>query len=199
MDPFGSPDTLNIHVYHAPGATMYNATIYGPDFVPFAGIPLLESQRYAPTPDPEAMVASWSTRQALPWLEPGGQWPKSNAVDWRCVDARGWPLVCFYSEYFLAPSFGHDTRGSFTMPGNHVRGYGGFLGRAKSVELPYFPIWPNLALDAAIFSAAWWLLLIAPRTIRSTLRRRSGHCPGCGYDLRATPSALPCPECGRAR
>ncbi len=199
MDPFGGPDTLDITTYHALGATMYNATVYGPDYQPYVGIPLIETQNYAPTPDPRAMMASWSTHYVVPWLEPGGQWPKSNSVDWRCVDARGWPLVCFYSEYLLTPNFGHGTRGSFTMPGTRVRHYGDLFGRNKSVELPYIPIWPNFAIDSAIYSAAWWLLLIAPLTIRSTLRRRRGRCPACGYNLSATPAPLPCPECGHTR
>ena len=54
----------------------------------------------------------------------------------------------------------------------------------------YFPHWLPLALFAA--PPAFWLA--AARRRRN--RARLGHCPTCGYDLRATPER--CPECGTA-
>jgi hypothetical protein len=40
-----------------------------------------------------------------------------------------------------------------------------------------------------------WLLLLARRRILRRRLAKSGKCPHCGYDLRATPGR--CPECGR--
>ena len=60
----------------------------------------------------------------------------------------------------------------------------------RSVTLPYW----LLLLPAAILP-----LVRAGPTLRPLLRRRRGrpgHCPTCGYDLRATPAG--CPECGTA-
>jgi hypothetical protein len=55
------------------------------------------------------------------------------------------------------------------------------------------PIWPILALAAVAPILAMWRLGLRWR--RQRRLRMTGHCPACGYDLRATPQR--CPECGR--
>jgi hypothetical protein len=74
---------------------------------------------------------------------------------------------------------------------NHARRFGpivwvhaaGWIGEWRAVFIPY------------------WLIaaLAAPLPLLAIHRRRRpcpGHCPQCGYDLRATPDR--CPECGHA-
>jgi hypothetical protein len=39
-----------------------------------------------------------------------------------------------------------------------------------------------------------WLVFAAVDAWRTKRRHPTGHCPACGYDLRASPSR--CPECG---
>jgi hypothetical protein len=55
----------------------------------------------------------------------------------------------------------------------------------RSLRVSYF----FAGLLALVLPVAWYAGYVARRT-----RRRAGHCPSCGYDLRATPGS--CPECG---
>jgi hypothetical protein len=50
------------------------------------------------------------------------------------------------------------------------------------------PLWSMACLSFGSFA------LLAAHAWRARRRRRSGLCPDCGYDLRATPDR--CPECG---
>src|ERR1039458_6083331 len=76
-----------------------------------------------------------------------------------------------------------------------IQGFAGF-GYVKLQAMPlervtWAIIWPywSMILITLIVPTAW---LIGWRKKRK--RREQGHCPKCGYDLRATPDQ--CPECG---
>ena len=65
---------------------------------------------------------------------------------------------------------------------------GGFAKMPYDLVVVTVPHWAIILLTAAL---AWW----CGRPARMARRRRkAGQCPGCGYDLRASPGQ--CPECG---
>jgi hypothetical protein len=68
-----------------------------------------------------------------------------------------------------------------------VRSWSGVLAY-RSVDLPWF----GIAAVTAVLPATQVVPL--GRRLRGRRRSSRGLCPGCGYDLRATPGR--CPECG---
>ncbi len=61
--------------------------------------------------------------------------------------------------------------------------------------LPFYPLWPGLLANVAMFSAMWLLVFRGVRVWRRVLRNRKGVCVACRYDLRGSVSGM-CPECG---
>jgi predicted RNA-binding Zn-ribbon protein involved in translation (DUF1610 family) len=64
---------------------------------------------------------------------------------------------------------------------------------------PYLPLWPGFALNTLFYAVLAWGVWQVPLAMRRRSRRRAGRCIKCGYDLRATPAASPCPECGEPK
>lgn len=104
---------------------------------------------------------------------------------------QGWPWPCVSCEY----SDGDGAAGGFVIT-EPVRVNLGVAGATIPRALAWRPYWPGAAINAAIFSLAWWLMLAVPPMVLRTRRRRRGRCAKCGYDLRATDDGR-CPECGR--
>lgn len=99
----------------------------------------------------------------------------------------------------LRPEKWHGTSGDFdvakcvaTVDGNQLPAIRQQWHRrldVATVSVPYWMLSTATAVLPALF-VAWRLRSF----IRRRRLRRSGYCPDCGYDLRATPSR--CPECG---
>lgn len=67
--------------------------------------------------------------------------------------------------------------------------------RDRSLSVPTGIRAVGLVVNSACYASVWWLLLTVPG-FRGRWRQRRGLCVSCGYDLRATPTNMPCPECG---
>lgn len=64
--------------------------------------------------------------------------------------------------------------------------------------LPFYPLWPGLLANMAIFSVMWLAIFRGVRVCRRLMRMRRGVCVVCRYDLRGSESGV-CPECGEGQ
>lgn len=113
----------------------------------------------------------------------------------QCVYASGWPFIALESE----------NRTEETARGGRVDywGYGQSYplwipGRVKNWEqsmLPLRPVLPGFVLGTLVWGVASLALAWGCVSVRRGIRRRSGRCEMCGYDLKGTPTGV-CPECG---
>lgn len=143
---------------------------------------------------------------------PPPPWAATISIDFRegfdqvTTTATGWPFRCFRGEHWINWRAAADRNPTpiIVIPGLKLPtnaelhpGLWTFThhGTMESA-IPHQPIWPGFVVNIAVFSGAWLLLLYTPGVARRGLRRRRGRCPGCNYDLRATPRSSPCPECG---
>lgn len=133
---------------------------------------------------------AWSNHDALPILV---------ADSGRDTLAFGLPFRCFVGSTETSPS-------GAPGPSQVVR-----IGSSPG-DLPWSLVFPSEgpAVPTHVIgwaflanSMCWGILLYAgvtlPRAIQGAIRRRSGCCAFCGYDLRAaTGTHVVCPECGES-
>jgi hypothetical protein len=110
------------------------------------------------------------------------------AESWRREQPPGWEPVWrpFRGDSFVR--FDGLVEPTNRLGFAHERSVRATAARRDDYRVIRLPAWlPVLALS--VLPSTWlWR--------RRCSRRRSGHCPSCGYDLRATPDR--CPECGYA-
>jgi hypothetical protein len=107
----------------------------------------------------------------------------------------GWPRPALwyrvYGSYALNYAFASEIEGGILLTPPSTLEIRAYQHRA----LPLRPHWPGILANTAFFAATGSLVFF-PSSFRGQRRRRRGHCPHCGYDLRHDLSS-PCPECGR--
>jgi len=148
------------------------------------------------TPRIQDVMPEWASRRVEQfWNGPYGQ----GAI---ALESFGWPWPAGYAEiglvsnYSAQPTFTvHDHTG--LMVKDRLRKMP-FYTVLRPVVLPLRPIWRGLAIDIAVYSSAWLVMVVGVGTARRWNRSVRGRCPRCAYDLKgqATPG---CPECGWKR
>jgi hypothetical protein len=104
-------------------------------------------------------------------------------------------LLCcglLYWREFCRPLLHSDSTGEFFRSLPTGPGWERFLPAHSTHNLPiYHYEFPYaVALLLTLVLPARWIIMYR----RQRRQRLAGHCPTCGYDLRATPER--CPECG---
>jgi len=120
-----------------------------------------------------------STVEWLFWFRNGSLTVARAAGD----SAAGVPASRAGWEWEVEQVQNSSSWGEFSYDGPGKAGW-----RSRGFVWVEFPYWFG-ALAFAVVPGLW----LARRSLR--VRRRTGFCPRCGYDLRATPGR--CPECGR--
>lgn len=133
-------------------------------------------------PDAHASYAWGRLRKAV--LEPQG-------APTGMEDARGWPWPALWCGITAAgPGFAAEGGMAFEWRG-------AALSASEFRAIPLRPIWRGLALDTALWAAAWLVAAEGAWWARRLTRHRRGLCLECAYDLRGSVQTA-CPECGEA-
>lgn len=199
------PGTVYVVRYRHPGAAVFYSSATGPDYSqPLNPLPVDHTVSRAD--QLESLLPAWALDQVVPWLSSPSLWPQANSRETRSVEMTGWPLLCLFSlqvvhRDIIQSSYRQLDQGGIWLPqGRFHRRVGSTLtGWTRPVILPYRFHGPSLIANGVMYALVWSLLLFAPKSLRSHLRRRRNLCPRCAYSLLNLPPNSPCPECGHTR
>jgi hypothetical protein len=158
--------------------------------IPWRGQLLLAHHRA--TPDP-FVRGSWGTTTVLFGTDGASLYALTKGLIWD--PASGWDVQKSRPNGVLSRPY----LVTKVAAGCRLKNAGGFSLTRQSLPISP-PQSPQLGPVFESMTVPFWFIamLTAIAPVRWILRRRAvlpGHCPGCGYDLRATPDR--CPECGR--
>jgi hypothetical protein len=113
---------------------------------------------------------------------------ESSLVRRGVLDARGWPMLCLYSERGSRWDLGFAVHGglptafpSWTWPYQSNR------------VLPVAPIWTGLIVNTFVYAVLVWLVLWVAETVALRHRVRTRLCPRCTAQVN---DGGTCPSCG---
>lgn len=131
-----------------------------------------------PKYSPEEMI--WKTS-----IKPFARFPADHVLDAGSLTDTQYPWA---HDERTAWFLGFGTRGEVRPTLEAVGGRAWMDRWSRAVIIPYAAV----AVATGVPPVLW----LARRRREGRGARRLGHCPACGYDLRATPWG--CPECGKA-
>jgi hypothetical protein len=119
-----------------------------------------------------------------------GEVDRETGSDEESVDLIG--LHCFQSDltFDMGPQEPPSVLSASAFHGSYERSEWPAVAKTYLKLTFIVPYWP-LAAMFGLAPTIWICRYVVRRS-----HRRSGRCPSCGYDLRATPDR--CPECGAA-
>jgi hypothetical protein len=109
---------------------------------------------------------------------------ESTSLGQRTTVGCGLPFICVHFEVVEPGSGPAGFGGAWTVP---------LAGR--DVWLAFRPVWSGLFVNTLCYTALISVPWAFGSLVRRRMRRRRGHCPFCGYDLRGDYSRV-CSECG---
>ena len=114
-----------------------------------------------------------------------------------CTHRFGFPLPCVWGgdDTLSSGCFISGAGNPATVALWHSGSSWTPLGNSDRVLLPIGVLPGGLALNSALYGLPFFGLFNIGAFRRASRRRRRGHCPRCGYDLRHD-LASGCPECG---
>jgi hypothetical protein len=146
------------------------------------------------SPSMQQLIPTWAAERLTEY------WSQDDSHRQLMIESFGWPFLAAFGDAELAFRYGSlpllDKHRGIMM--RRIQHQSPFLKYTMPAILPCRPIWSGFLLNTSIYAATWFLLLVAPRTLRRRSRVRHGRCPSCAYDLKGQ-ATEGCPECGWKR
>lgn len=111
-------------------------------------------------------------------------------------DFHGWPMKSMMSTAYYAHGYPFLVVNGIELKPAASPSWKGVLETYRG--LPLKPLWPEFAVNTAVYAAGLVTVFASIRLAKRLWRRKHHRCTACGYDLRGQTESG-CPECGVGR